>query len=74
MGAELPGPTHFTVGVPVTPLATLTLHVRVYGCPSVGFPPAVTETSTVNKHNSHQQSVNEPYLPKSKYVTKMQEV
>ena len=47
MGAELPGPTHCTVGAPVTPLATLTLHVSVYGCPRVGFPPAVIDTSTV---------------------------
>ena len=49
MGAELPGPIHCTVGVPVTPLTTLTLQVRVYDCPSVGFPLAVIDTSTVQK-------------------------
>ena len=43
------GPIHCTVGVPVTPLATLTLHVRVYCRPRVGFPPAVIDTSTVEK-------------------------
>ena len=45
-----------TLGVPVTLLATLTLHVWVYCCPSVGFPPSVMDTSTVCKSSGTHHS------------------
>ena len=62
MGVELPDLIHCTVGVPVTPLATLTLHVRVYDCPSVGFLPALTDTITVKE----QTCMNSVFLLKGK--------
>jgi len=44
MGSELPGPLHCTVRGPVSPSEGVTVQVKVYDWPAVGFAPGVMET------------------------------